>query len=398
MTPVPPPDHRRPLALLTLLFFLWGFVTVLNDILIPHLKGAFDLNNTEAMLIQFTFFGAYFTISAPAGRLVARVGFRRGIVVGLCGVAAGCGLFFPAAEWAWYPAFLLALFVLAAGITVLQVAANPYVAVLGPRKTAASRLTLAQAFNSLGTALAPLFGAALILPASIHSARDATSVQGPYLALAALALAVAAVFSRTRLPKIPSVSGDDPHGRLWGHRHLVRGAVGIFLYVGAEVAIGSLLVFVLGLSSIAGLDEQSAGFYVALYWGAAMVGRFVGAAVQRRVSAPRVLAVAAVVASALVLVTVVVKGPIGMVAILAVGFANSIMFPAIFTLGIDGLGPLTSRGSGLLNMAIVGGAVVPLVLGFAADLYGYLPALALTIPCYGYILYYAVAGHRTHVP
>jgi FHS family L-fucose permease-like MFS transporter len=305
-------------------------------------------------------------------------------------VAAGAVLFYPAASFRSYPAFLLALFVLAAGITMLQVAANPYVAVLGEPRTAASRLTLAQAFNSLGTTLAPLFGAALILPAAGDATRDLTSVQLPYLGIAALALVVAVTFARAHLPRIEEVSGDDPHGRVSDHPRLVLGAVAIFVYVGAEVAIGSLLVFVLGLSEVAGLAEQEAGFYVSVYWGAAMVGRFLGAGLQRRADPHRVLAAAATLAMALVLVTVMVRGPVGMVAILAVGFANSIMFPTIFAIAIEGLGPLTSRGSGLLNMAIVGGAVVPLLLGVVADSAGYLAAVGATVPCYGYILFYAL--------
>ena len=293
MTAAPSPERRRspgrPLAMLTLLFFMWGFITVLNDILIPHLKALFDLSNARAMLIQFTFFGAYFTVSPPAGRLVSRIGFQRGIVMGLVGVAAGAVLFYPAASFRSYPAFLLALFVLASGITMLQVAANPYVAVLGEPRTAASRLTLAQAFNSLGTTLAPLFGAALILPTAGEAARDITSVQLPYLGIAGLALVVAVAFARASLPPVEQVSGDDPHGRVWDHPRLVLGALAIFLYVGAEVAIGSLLVFVLGLPDVAGLAEQEAGFYVSMYWGAAMVGRFLGAGLQRRADPHRVL-------------------------------------------------------------------------------------------------------------
>lgn len=390
------------LALMTLLFFMWGFITVLNDILIPHLKGLFALSNFEAMLVQLAFFGAYFTVSLPAGWLIGQLGYRAGIVLGLGLAAAGAALFYPAAALSSYAAFLLALFVLAAGITVLQVAANPYVTELGPPQTAASRLNLAQGLNSLGTTLAPLFGAALILrPAAGASPQaSAATVQGPYLGIAATLAALALVFALVRLPRPrpPAEPIDAPAGAaaavtdaasLWRHAPLRWGAPAIFLYVGAEVSIGSLLVLYFGQPDTLALPEAEAGYYVSLYWGAAMVGRFLGAAAQRRVAPARTLMFAAALAAALVLTSTTQAGALAAAAILAVGLANSIMFPTIFSLSVAGLGARTSRGSGILVMAIVGGALVPAALGELADLAGYRVALAGTLLCYGYIFLFA---------
>ncbi len=387
---------RSALALMTLLFFMWGFITVLNDILIPHLKGLFELSNFEAMLVQFAFFGAYFTVSLPAGWLVGQLGYRLGIILGLALAALGAGLFYPAAAMQSYPAFLLALFVLASGITVLQVAANPYVTELGPPRTAASRLNLAQGLNSLGTTLGPLFGAALILqPAEGASAEQtAAAVQGPYLGIAATLAALALVFALVRLPRIreTGASAREPGARpldLWRRRPLVLGALAIFVYVGAEVSIGSFLVLYLGLPDTLALPEAEAGYYVSLYWGAAMVGRFFGAAAQQRVAPARALMIAAGLALALVVTSTTLTGALAAAAILAVGLANSIMFPTIFSLSVAGLGEQTSQGAGILVMAIVGGAVVPAALGELADLAGYRAALAGTLLCYGYILVFA---------
>lgn len=279
--------HTGPLAVLTSLFFMWGLITSLNDILIPHLKALFSLNYVQAMLVQFCFFVAYFIVSLPAGRLLQRIGYQRGLIVGLCTVGIGCLLFYPAAELHAYPLFLGALFVLASGITLLQVAANPYVTLLGAPQTASSRLNLTQAFNSLGATLGPLVGAATILASADHVAAQgqAETVQGPYLLLATALFILAGIVACFRLPdaRVIERSGHrrDTHvhaGRngLWTHRHLVLGAVGIFAYVGAEVGIGSLLVSLMSEPEIAGLSHETAGQYLALYWGAAMVGRLAG--------------------------------------------------------------------------------------------------------------------------
>lgn len=395
-------QHYFALTCLTFLFFIWGFITCLNDILIPHLKNVFDLNYTQAMLIQFCFFGAYFLVSIPAGYLVKRVGFQRGIVMGLLVAALGCLMFYPAAAQQVYGLFLLALFVLASGITILQVAANPYVTALGRAETASSRLTLTQAFNSLGTTLAPLFGGLLILGAvtaevgtAEFKAQEAAAVQFPYLLLTATLLALAAIFAYLKLPNIdisaaPSQEVQPVQGSAWQQTHLVLGAVGIFVYVGAEVAIGSFLALFMAQPEIAGLSEVEAGTYISYYWGGAMVGRFIGAVVMQKINAGKVLAFNSVAASILVMVAMLTTGPVAMWSLLLVGLFNSIMFPTIFSLALTKLGALTSQGSGILCLAIVGGAIVPLLQGMLADQIGLQWSFILPVLCYGYICFYGI--------
>jgi FHS family L-fucose permease-like MFS transporter len=389
------PSYTPALVVLTSLFFMWGLITSLNDILVPHLKAIFTLSYVQAMLVQFCFFGAYFVASLPAGYLVERIGYRRGIIVGLVTAGVGCVGFYPAASMRSYPLFLAALFVLACGITLLQVAANPYVSALGPEKTSASRLNLTQAFNSLGTTLGPLLGAALILGLA-GGGSEVETVQGPYLGLAATLCVIAVVFSRFNLPVVSADSGSDApdavSGSLWQQRHLVLGVVGIFLYVGAEVAIGSFLVNYMGESDIAGLPESAAGRYLSFYWGGAMVGRFIGSALLQKQKPGHVLAFNAACAVALLVLAMLTKGLFAMWAVLAIGLFNSIMFPTIFTLAIERLGKRTGEGSGALCMAIVGGALVPVLMGYSADRIGvhqsfYVPAL-----CYAYIVYYGLKG------
>jgi len=397
-----PQNYRFALTALTSLFFMWGFITSLNDILIPHLKGIFELSYSQAMLVQFCFFGAYFIVSLPAGALVKRAGFQRGIVFGLLIAAVGCLLFYPAASQHSYNIFLFALFVLASGITILQVAANPFVSILGNADTASSRLTLTQAFNSLGTTVAPFFGAFLILNETadaMSAATTAESVQMPYVFLAAMLLILAAIFAWLKLPHgskniVQLESKSLISGSAWQYRHLVLGAVGIFVYVGAEVSIGSFLVSFFADPNIAGLETFEAAKYVAYYWGGAMVGRFIGAAVMQKIPAGKALAFNAVMASVLIFITIISSGTLAMVAILLVGLCNSIMFPTIFSLAINGLGEHTSQGSGILCLAIVGGALVPLVQGILADTIGIQPAFFLPIVCYLFIAYYGVIGSK----
>lgn len=405
------------LTALTSLFFMWGFITCLNDILIPHLKAVFTLNYAQSMLIQFCFFAAYFIMSLPAGSIIERIGYKRGIITGLAVAGAGCLLFYPAAALRSYPLFLGAFFVLASGITLLQVAANPYVTILGTPQTAASRLNLTQAFNSLGTTIAPYLGSVFILSVAVKSAADmaalppadltayqaaeAASVQLPYLGLAAALFVIAAVFAVLKLPAIEAGTADpetgkeeyDP-GTAWGHRHLKLGALGIFLYVGAEVAIGSFLVIYLGQPFVAGLPEAAAAKYVSFYWGGAMVGRFLGSGIQRRISPGALLAFNAFAAALLVGATMLTSGGVAMWSILLIGLFNSIMFPTIFSLGIAGLGKHTGKGSGALCMAIVGGAVIPVLQGLLADRIGIHHAFILPLLCYLYIAYYGLAGHK----
>ena len=403
-------NHQFALIALTSLFFMWGFITCLNDILVPHLKNVFQLNYTQSMLIQFCFFGAYFIVSLPAGALVKRISYKWGIVVGLAICAVGCVMFIPAASYRVYALFLAALFVLAAGVTILQVAANPYVTVLGPPDTAASRLTLTQAFNSLGTTIAPIFGALLILSAAtvavtnatpeqldaIHAAEAAT-VKFPYLILAAAFLVLAVIFAALKLPDVDEEEDLDPMhggGSAWQYRHLVLGMIGIFVYVGAEVSIGSFLVNFLSQPDIGGLTESEAAHYVSYFWGGAMVGRFIGAVVMRYVDDGKALAFNALIVAILLVVTVMTTGQVAMWAILAVGLFNSIMFPTIFSLALHGLGRFTSQGSGILCLGIVGGALLPVLQGVLADTIGIHLAFLMPIVCYAYIAYYGIKGHK----
>lgn len=400
----PANNYTFALTSLTSLFFMWGFITCLNDILIPHLKGVFNLSYAQAMLVQFCFFGAYFIVSLPAGAIVKKLGYQKGIVLGLVIAATGCLCFYPAASMHSYPVFLMALFILASGITLLQVSANPYVSLLGDAKTASSRLTMTQAFNALGTTVAPFFGAYLILneaAGAISEQASAESVQMPYVLLAAMLLVLAAVFAWLKLPNL-SVSDDSTEeknvteieGSAWQYRHLVLGAVGIFVYVGAEVSIGSLLVSFLAEPTIAGLEESKAAKYIAYYFGGAMVGRFIGAAVMQKIAGGKALLFNASVAIVLILTAVFTSGTVAMVAILLVGLCNSIMFPTIFSLAINGLGKHTSQGSGILCLAIVGGAIIPLMQGFLVDSVGIQPALLLPIVCYVFIAYYGLSGSK----
>ncbi|MCB1600074.1 MAG: L-fucose:H+ symporter permease [Xanthomonadales bacterium] len=418
LAPVSEGDHTRSLIILTLLFFMWGLLTSLNDVLIPHLKSIYTLSYTQAMLVQFCFFGAYFIVSVPAGVLIKRIGYQRGAVTGLMIAASGCALFYPAAQ-SGYALFLFAFFILAAGITILQVAANPYVTVLGDPKTASSRLTLTQAFNSLGTTVGPLFGGMLILGGAAalvsgdlsqmtateqaaFKAQEAATVQGPYLMLAAALLALAVFFALAKLPKI--THADDPAdaaapavgASIFQHRNLVLGTIAIFLYVGAEVSIGSFLINYFGESRIAGLEEAAAAKLVAYYWGMAMVGRFIGFAVMRRVSPGKTLAFNAACAMALILTSILSHGPLAMWSILGVGLFNSIMFPTIFSMALHRLGKFTGQGSGLLCMAIVGGALVPLVQGMAADRIGIQTSFLVPLLCYGFIFYFGAKYARLH--
>jgi len=391
--------NRFALLSLTTLFFMWGFITCLNDILIPHLKAIFSLSYTQSMLVQFCFFGAYFLVSLPAGRLVKSMGYQKGIVIGLVIAAIGCLIFYPAASLHSYPVFLSALFVLASGITVLQVSANPYVTLLGSKETASSRLTMTQAFNSLGTTIAPYLGALLILNevTGSMSATSADSVQLPYLGLMAALLMLAAIFAFLKLPHIESaevVEGEKVEGSAWQYRHLVLGAIGIFVYVGAEVSIGSFLVNFLGEAHIAGLEETAAAKYLTYYWGGAMVGRFIGAAVMQKIDAGKTLAFNGTCSVLLILVTLISTGAIAMWAILLVGLFNSIMFPTIFSLALSGLEKHTSQGAGILCLAIVGGAIIPVLQGILADSFSVQLAFILPLFCYLYVVFYGVKGSK----
>ena len=413
--------NSRAMAIATTLFFMWGFLTCLNDILIPHLKAIFELTYAQVMLVQFAFFSAYFVFAIPSGKLVEWRGYKQSMVISLLVMAAGALMFLPASGIPSFNVFLAALILLAAGITCLQVAANPYVANLGPQRTASSRLNLAQAFNSLGTTIAPFFGSAMILSTTplaankLHSLsaallqqyrmQQASSVRLPYVGIAITLVVLAVLLALIQLPALNYTQDFRPsnfdtntsHDSIWRHPHLLFGAVGIFVYVGAEVSIGSFLINYFELPSIGNLTEKTAALYVALYWFGAMVGRFIGSAVLQRVRTSLALTVAAAIASALILLSITSHGHVAMFSVIAVGLFNSIMFPSIFTLGIADLRQLTSRGSSLLVAAIVGGAILPLLQGRLADRIGVQHALIIPVVCYLYIVGFGVFMTRTRV-
>jgi len=401
-TEIPPQKktgYKAAFMLMSTLFFVWGAIVSLNDILIPHLKSLFHMNYTETMLIQFCYFGAYFTMAVPASMVIGKIGYKKGIVLGLCVVGIGCLVFLPAAYLISYGLFLFGLFIMATGNVFLQVVGNPYVSILGAPETASSRLNLAQGINSLATTLAPLAGAYLILGKFESSAAHAASVQGPYLGLAVFVFIIAAVFAVIKLPIIKNTS--SPSGQTEGNvlkfRQLRLGVIALTLYVGAEVSIGSFIVSYLGQPYVAGLPEQAAAKYIPLYWGGLMIGRFAGSAILQKFSAQKVLAIAAVAALFFVAITILTQGAVSMWAMLMVGLFNSIMWSNIFALSIDGLGDLTIKASGILVMAPVGGAILPLLQGVLADIpfigihYSYM----LPLLCYLFIMYYGIDGYKS---
>jgi FHS family L-fucose permease-like MFS transporter len=431
----PPSSHKAALAVVTTLFFMWGSLTSLNDVLIPYAQHVFKLRLAASMLIQTAFFSAYFVFSVPSAKIIDWIGYKKAMIVGLVTMVVSCLAFYPAAKIPSFPFFLAALIVLATGITILQVAANPYVAVLGPPRTASSRLNLTQAFNSLGTAVFPWIGAHLILgttaTAMVQStSKEADAVVKLYVYFFAAALVLLAIgIGMFKLPKIESAEhriGEKVGDSVWKHPNLIFGAIGIFIYVGAEVAIGSSIANYLALDNIGHFVSASAvpdaaaryhaalataARYISVYWLGAMVGRFIGSALLQKIRPGKLLALFAVVAALLVTVSVFSNGHVAMWSILSVGLFNSIMFPCIFTMGIEELGPLTGDGSGILNMAIVGGAVIPWMVGKVGDLINshYYPAmiqgetswgqgihyaLIIAAVCYLYILFFAVSGSR----
>ena len=397
-------NHNSALVVLTTLFFMMGFITCMNDILIPHLKDIFTLTNVQAMLVQFCFFTAYAIMSIPMGHLVGKIGYKNGVIGGFLLTAVGCLLFYPAAGSHSYPTFLGALFILASGVTLLQVAGNPYVTLLAKPGKESATLTLVQAFNSLGTTIAPQIGAFLILAdatQTVSKAEKISSVQIPYLGLAGLLIILAVFVKMIRLPdarKIAEAESEHNHdgkSSVWQYKHLVLGAAGIFCYVGAEVSIGSLMVNVLGF--LKGLDHASAAQYLSFYWGGAMVGRFLGSAVMAKIAPNRYLAFNATIAVVLLIIAMMTgKGnaDVAMWALLAIGFFNSIMFPTIFSLATKNLGKFTNAASGVLCTAIVGGAIVPVVQGWAVDTYSLMSSFIVSAVCYLYIVFFALKGYK----
>lgn len=407
---------------------MWGFITVLVDSLIPRLREVFELTFFQAGLVQFAFFMAYGLLSIPSGWILSKIGYKKGILLGLGIMGIGCLLFYPAASYRLFPLFLIGYFVLAGGMTVLQVAANPYVAVLGSEETASSRLNLSQAFNSLGTAIAPAFGAMFLLSDSIKSKSnidslsdtlkeaylisEAAAVQNPFLVLAGSLLLLAFIVSFIKLPNILKKEEGFGYGEALKHKVLKMGAIGIFLYVGAEVAIGSYLVnYFLDMNmaevikntqwmrtisesiiqqDLTNVDSKAiVGAFVIFYWSGAMVGRFIGAYLTKIIAPAKVLAIFATMAITLLAISMLTNGLVAMLSILLVGLFNSIMFPTIFTLSLSGLGNYKPQASGILCTAIVGGAIIPPLYGFFTDKFDFKPALFLMVICYFYIFYFA---------
>ncbi|RTI71110.1 sugar MFS transporter [Campylobacter jejuni] len=394
-------SNNFALAALTALFFAMGFITVLNDILIPHLKAIFNLNHFESALVQFCFFGAYFVTGGIFGKLLEKVGYPIGVVLGFVLTAIGCVLFYLAASMASYPIFLGAFFILASGVVLLQTAGNPFVTLLAPGKEATA-LTLVQAFNSLGTTLGPIFGAAFILSDTVKYAsklEEAQSVQIPYLGIAGILILLAIVTYLLRLPdarqmveKIIDKKNHNNKGSVFEYPHFVLGVAAIFFYVGAEVSIGSFLI--LTMEKFANIQEITAAKYIVYYWGGAMIGRFIGSFVMTKLAPNKCLVFNSIVNICLIIMAILIGGKIAMVALLAIGLFNSIMFPTIFSLATKKLGKFTSRASGLISMAIVGGALIPPVQGLVADYFDLLISYLVPLLCYFYILFFAIKGYR----
>ena len=444
-------SYTTAFSSLTALFFMWGFMTVLNDILIPYMKGVFDLNHTKAMLIQFAFFGAYFigsviyfTLSVIYGDPINRIGYKKGIIAGLLLSGIGSLLFYPAAQFHIYGFFLSALFVLGLGFTLLQIAANPYVAILGPERSASARLNLAQGFNSLGTTIGPVIGGFLIFK-YFGEASGSDAVKIPYLFFALIFFLMAGVIKTTKLPRFTNPEEAQTGFGALKFRQLVFGMIAIFMYVGGEVSIGSMMISYLGLDEIGGLTEVEASKYVAIYWGGQMIGRFLGAVSLSKMdnkwlknsamiaipvlafaviafvtnlemaliygafllvnlgaffmgkSLPnRTLYLFAIINIVLLLIALTNAGAIALWSIIAIGLFNSIMWSNIFTLAIAGLGKYTSQGSSLLVMMILGGAILPLFQGVVADGYGVHSSFIIPVFSYIYIAFYGISGYKPY--
>ena len=429
-------SYRTAFIFVTILFFLWGFITVLVDSLIPRLREVFTLSYFQAGMVQFAFFGAYFLLSIPAGYILSKIGYKRGIILGLSTMAIGCLLFYPAASYRVFGIFMLGYFTLAAGITILQVAANPYVTILGPERTASSRLNLSQAFNSLGTAIAPALGALFILQDKVKTTAEiealdaaaqksylvaeAAAVQTPFLGIAAFIGVIALVFFFVKLPKVGDKEASNDYRKVLKNRNLMLGSIALFCYVGAEVSLGSYMVnYFLSLDLAATVRETSfmrtiaewilstgvssssdmavVGVFVTFYWTGAMIGRFIGSYLTSIFNPAKILSIFALGAIGMILISNFSVGLAAMWTIIGVGLFNSIMFPTIFSLALDGLGDDKAQGSGVLCTMIVGGAIIPPAYGYLTDSFNFNIALILVMACYAYIFYYAFSNKRRKV-
>lgn len=426
-------NYAVPLALMVSLFFMIGFITVMNDVLIPSLKGLFELRTWQAMLIQFCFFGAYFLMSVPSGYLIERIGYKKGLAISLSIMGGGLLLFVPASIIISYPFFLLALFIVAVGLTILQVAINPYIVALGPEETGASRLNLGGALNSTATFIGPIIGGAFIFnPDLIETTEKAAAVRGPYIGLALLTFGIGVILYFLKLPKIKSEveKGEKLEGSIFDFGHLISGAGAIFFYVGAEVAIGSILILYLvedhlirASSDILSQfkEESLASSLLSYYWGSAMIGRLIGSAIGQKVRAEIMLRIVAFLAILFVGISVTglfdadfisikimvldfdldfpvafkkIEIPFSILLLILVGLLNSVMWPCIFPLSLAGLGKFTSKGSGILVTMVVGGAIIPLIQAGLAEKVGYTSSFLVVLLCYLYIFYFSVKGYK----
>jgi FHS family L-fucose permease-like MFS transporter len=395
------PKQKYVPALLSLavLYFMMGFITCLNDTLVPYFKKGFTLNYSQSSLVQVYFFLTYGIMSIPAGRIVERVGFKKGMVLGFYIAAFGALLFLPASLFHQYYLFLAALFILAIGIVLLQVAANPYITILGPASTASSRLTLIQGVGSIGTTVAPFFGAHFILSRFQDSDSTSAAVQYPYLGIAGLLIVIALSVSALKLPVIKPVAANslpdtaNKKGSVFAFRNLKFGILAIFCYVGAEVAIGTFLTNY--IADVLGVEEKAANNYVAFYWGGMLVGRLLGSVILKYAKASVVLSICAVLAILLIAISITTTGYVAVWSIIAVGVCNSVMFAIIFSLSVEGLGQFTTKASGFLSTAIAGGALISFTQGVLIDHFNWTIAFLLPILCYGYILFYGINGYRT---
>jgi MFS transporter, FHS family, L-fucose permease len=397
------PSYTGPFIIVTALFFIFGFITNLNMALVPHLKSVFSLPYGLAMLAESAFFLAYFVFSAPTSKLIENIGYKKTMVFSLFLQVVGALLFIPAAKFVNFPLFLTASFVIGAGVTALQTSANPYISILGPEKTAPIRLNLAQAANSIGGTLAPIIAGAFILtdPAQMKSAQGiADTVRVPYLLIAGGLLILGLAVAFLSLPQITATqsfrpgSENDPilKRSIWSYKHTVLGALGIFFYVGVEVSLASIMVNYFQQQGVSGAEKASS--LIAFYWGGQLTGRLLGAGIMSKIPASKLLGVFGFAATVMVIISMFSTGHVAIWSLLLCGFFNSIMFPNIFTLGIVGLGPMTSKGSGLIMTAVVGGAVVPFLFGALADKVGIQHAFVLPMICYLYIAYYGLVGSK----
>ncbi|MBD1386574.1 sugar MFS transporter [Mucilaginibacter rigui] len=391
-------NYVPALVSLGVLYFMMGAITCLNDTLVPYFKAGFSLSYSQSSLVQFYFFLTYGLVSIPAGKIVDRIGYKMGMVTGFSIAAIGAMLFYPASVFHQYSLFLGALFIIAIGIVLLQVAANPYVTILGPAKTASSRLTLIQGVGSLGTTVAPIFGAYFILSQLQHKNVGSEAVKYPYLGIAVLLILIAVIVSRLNLPVIGS-SASSPRqkevGSVFSFRNLNFGILGIFFYVGAEVSVGTFLTNY--VAETLSVEVHDANSYVAFYWGSMLVGRLLGAIVLKVLKPQLVLVICSIAAVSLIIISVNTTGLLAVWAMIAVGLFNSVMFAIIFSLSVDGLGSHTAKGSGLLSTAIAGGAIVSYAMGIIKDNFDWKITFIIPIICYLYIVFYGVNGYKSKV-